>query len=167
MERSISTSRFASVYSLAFFIAAALGIVMLITDKNLQTDFGAVSSGYYAHWYGVLALVVVTLIGAALLVAIRSRNVVKLAIAGSGVSIVALLGIVLTYQQVGFSSAMAFAQYLFGITDYGGDVRYLYDALLAVYIVAFVGGLVGLLLTREAQAPAGPTEGAKPGPNQA
>ena len=156
---------FPPIYSLAFLVAAGLSVLMLMTDKNLQTDFGTMSSGYYAHWYAVLAMTVADVVAAALLLLLRSRVSVKLVTAGSGLLTVALLGVILTYQQVGFASAMAFANYLFGVTYFGGDIRYLYDVLLATDIVTFVGGVVGLVLTRETLVVEGAVEGNNPAPS--
>jgi hypothetical protein len=145
---------FPALYSLAFLLAAGLSFVMLATDKNLQTDFGTISSGYFVHWYAVLATAVADLVGAALLLVLRSRTAVKLGVVGSALLALALIGVIATYAQVGFASASDFAQYLFGVTYYGGDLRYLYDVLLATYVGTFLVGVVGLALTREGRAPA-------------
>jgi hypothetical protein len=143
-------------YSLLFFLAAGLSIVMLETDKNLQTNFGAVSSGYFIHWYAVLAMAAADLAGAAILLVLRSRTAVKLGVIGSALLALALLGAIFTYSQVGFASAMQFAQYLFGVTYFGGDIRYLYDVLLGVDLGTAVVGGVALALTREARHPSEP-----------
>jgi hypothetical protein len=141
-----------------FLLAFVLSAVMLVTDKNLQNDFGAMSSGYYLHWYGVLAMAIIDLIGAILLFTVRSRLVLKLGVLVSGLFSLALVGVVFTYSQVGFASAGDFANYLFGITYYGGDIRYLYDLLLAVYAVTFLYGLLVLVLSRDREAtPTPPT----------
>jgi hypothetical protein len=154
-EAKVETKRtFPALYSLAFLVAAILSFVMLATDKNLQTDFGTVSSGYFVHWYVVLATAIADLAGAALLLVLRSRTAVKLGVVGSALLTLMLVGVIATYSQVGFASATAFAQYLFGVTYFGGDIRYLYDLLLATYVGTFVIGVVGLALTREVQAPA-------------
>lgn len=159
MEQSQTSARLPILYSLVFFLAAGLSILMLITDKNLQTNFGSLKTGYYYHWYVVLSMAVVDLAGAGLLLTFRSRWMVKLGIVGSGGLAAILLAVILTYSQVGFSSAMSFAQYLFGITYYGGDLRYLYDVLLATYLGGFVVGIVSLVLTRTAHASTVPTDG--------
>jgi hypothetical protein len=140
-------------FSAAFVLAFALSVVMLITDTNLQTDFGTMSSGYYAHWYVILGTAVADLIGVALLLLLRSRTAVKLCTLGSGLLVAVFLGAIFTYSQVGFASASDFANYLFGITASSGDIRYLYDTLLAVYIATFLWGVAGLLMSRRA-APA-------------
>jgi asparagine N-glycosylation enzyme membrane subunit Stt3 len=162
MERSQTKNLFPVIYSLPFLVAAGLSILMLATDRNLQTDFGTVSSGYFSHWYAVLAVAVADIVAALLLLTFRSRAAVKLAVVGSGLLTVALVGAVLTYQQAGFASAMDFANYLFGVTYYGGDIRYLYDVLLATQVATFVGGGVGLALTRAAGAPASSSETGAP-----
>ncbi|MGD0249373.1 MAG: hypothetical protein ABSB97_00545 [Thermoplasmata archaeon] len=144
MSRQLSNPAY---YGLAFLLAFALSVVMLVTDKNLQTNFGTVSN-YYAHWYVVLGTAIVDLVGAALLLALRSRTVYKVGVVGSGLLAVLLVGDIATYSQVGFSSASSFANYLFGVTYYGGNIRYLYDVLLAVYIATFLWGVASLALTR-------------------
>src|SRR5208282_805149 len=151
-------------FSGAFVLAFALSVVMLVTDTNLQTDFGTMSSGYYVHWYVILGTAVADLIGVALLLLLRSRTAVKLCTIGSGLLVAVFLGAIFTYSQVGFASASDFANYLFGITYYGGDIRYLYDVLLAVYIATFLGGDVGLAMPRGREATAEPTENKTPAP---
>lgn len=151
MESARPKSVFPIVYSLPFLLAFGLSVLMLATDKNLQTNFGAVSSGYFVHWYVVAVTAAADLVGAFLLLILRSRTSVKLGTIGSGLLVILFLGVVLTYQQVGFTSAYAFAQYLFGITYYGGDIRYLYDGLLATYIGTFLLGVVDLVVTRNSQ----------------
>lgn len=156
MTAKDSTGWFPWLYGVLFLVLAALSFVMLATDKNLQTDFGTVSSGYFVHWYAVLAFGVIDLIGAGLLFALRNRLVVKLGVLGSGLLTLAWVGVIATYSQVGFSSASQFAQYLFGATYYGGDIRYLYDVVLAVYLITFLAGLVELVATRTAISAASP-----------
>jgi len=162
MENPTAKSAFPIVYSLPFFVAFGLSVLMLATDKNLQTNFGAVSSGYFLHWYIVAATAAADLVGAFLLLFLRSRTAVKLGTLGSGLLIVLFLGVVFTYQQVGFASAFDFAQYLFGVTYYGGDIRYLYDALLATYIGTFLLGVVALAVTRSSETATSPNEAEHP-----
>ncbi|MFZ0699048.1 MAG: hypothetical protein WAN74_02485 [Thermoplasmata archaeon] len=138
-------------YSLPFFLAFVLSVVMLATDKNLQTNFGTVSSGYYFHWYVVLVAAVAAIAGAVLLLVVRSRAAFIGGVIGSGLLAAIFLGDIFTYSQVGFSSMTDFANYLFGITYYGGNIRYLYDVLLAVYLATFFFGLVALALTRRSR----------------
>jgi hypothetical protein len=145
MERTASIAR---GYSALFLLACALSVVMLLTDSNLKTDFGTLKSGYYAHWYVVLVTAIADLVGAALLLAVASRTAIRLGVVGSGLLALVFVADIFTYAQVGFASAGDFANYLFGVTYYGGDIRYLYDALLAVYILTFIVGLVMLGRTR-------------------
>jgi len=160
MQSSRTKNLFPVVYGLAFLVAAALSVVMLVTDKNLQTDFGTMSSGYYVHWYVVLGMAIIDLVGAGLLIAVRSRALVKVGVVGSGIFAVGLVAAVLTYAQVGFASPTDFANYLFGVTYYSGYIRYLYDALLAAYVGTCALGGVGLALTRaEAVSGAAPQNG--------
>ena len=147
-------------YSIAFFVAFALGVVMLVTDKNLRTNFGYMSSGYFLHWYVILLVTIATVVGGALLVLVRSRMSVKAGVAGSGLIVAIFLGDILTYGEVGngfFKSPSSFANYLFGVTYYGGDIRFLYDAMLGVYIAAFIAGIVLLSTTRKNPASSAPT----------
>ena len=162
MENAKSEGRFPMVYSIPFFVAAGLSVLMLFTDKNLQTDFGTVSSGYFDQWYLILATALADVIGGALLLVLRSRRAVLMGVVGSGLLAGLLLGGIFTYQQVGFASASQMANYLFGITYYGGDIRYLYDVLLATYLATFLGGAVGLLATRSAHHAPEPPESMTP-----
>jgi hypothetical protein len=145
-------------YSGAFVLAFVLTVIMLITDTNLKTNFGAMSSGYYFHWYVILGTGIADLIGVALLLLLRSRTAVKLGVLGSALVILIFLSAIFTYSQVGFASASDFANYLFGITNSTGDIRYLYDVLLAVYIATFLWGVVGLALSRGTGAPSEPSK---------
>jgi hypothetical protein len=141
-----------------------ISVVMLVTDKNLQTDFGA-SSPYYLHWYGVLAMGILDLLlGLVLLtfsatssLARRWPKLRRLAVLGSTawsvLAIIAMVGIVETYPQVGFANANQFAMYLFGTTAYPGALSYipwLYDLLLAAYVLTAILGVVSLLRRRPA-----------------
>jgi hypothetical protein len=157
-----STSE-AAYYGIPFVLAFALSVVMLATDKNLQTDFGTLSSGYYFHWYVVLIAAIADILGALLLFWARSRRAVIVGTIGSGLLAAIFVGDIFTYSQVGFSSASDFANYLFGVTYYGGDIRYLYDVVLAVYILAFLWGVVVLWRMRRRRASA-PSAGSGPGP---
>jgi hypothetical protein len=137
-------------------------LVMLGTDKNLQTDFGAVSP-YYAHWYGLLAEGIVDLIVALGLLSLLAvpmmrdrsprsrRRLVMLAVIWPIIAILAMVGIVTSWQQVGFRSMSQFSQYLFQTTPYPGALSYipwLYDLLLAAYVVTALVGVLALLRMR-------------------
>ncbi len=127
-----------------------LAVVMLATDKNLQTDFGAqpagsMIAGYYLHWWGVLAIAVIDLVAVVIVGFAASRGTPSSGVVRRRVSIVAALwaalvavamvGIVATYSQVGFSSATDFAKYLFVPSPYPYSLSYipwLYDGMLVV-----------------------------------
>jgi hypothetical protein len=157
MQSPPNSNRFPAIYSVAFLLAAALSFVMLVTDKNLQTDFGAVTSGYFVHWYLILGMGVIDVVGAGLLLLVRSRTMVKIGVVGSGLFAAALLGGIFTYAMVGFATPQEFANYLFGITYSGGNIRYLFDVLVATYLGTFVLGIVGLATTRARTEEGAPT----------
>ncbi|MEM0129274.1 MAG: hypothetical protein QXG65_03825 [Thermoplasmata archaeon] len=142
------TGTMAVALGILFLIATALAVTMLLTDTNLRTNFGTLSSGYYLHWYAVLAMAAVSVLGAGLLIGLRSRATILGSAIGSGLLALAMVADIATYAEVGFSSASSFAQYLFGITYYGGDIRYLFDVLLATYLVTFGLSLAALAWTR-------------------
>jgi hypothetical protein len=153
----------ASMRRLAFgallIVDFLLVAVMLATDKNLQTDFGS-QPAYYVHWWGLLALGVLDLLLGALLVAAEfppvqgwlpgaRRKYLHLgAVLWTILSVVAMLGIVETYSQVGFQSMSQFEQYLFGVSAYPGALSYipwLYDLLVAASALTALVGIVAVL----------------------
>jgi hypothetical protein len=161
VEWNLSGGR-VGAFAVLLLIDFLLILVMLGTDMNLQTDFGSVAK-YYAHWYGLLfegildLILAVGLLATVALPALRGRSVssrrgiVLLGVVWSVLAIVAMVGIVETYQQVGFSSASQFAQYLFGTTAYPGALSYipwLYDALLTVYVLTALVGVISLMKVR-------------------
>jgi len=133
----------------------AIAVVMLATDKNLQTDFGG-SSPYYSHWYGVLGIAVVTLLGGLVVLSLASPRMMArmarmprnrpsmllfAALGWSVLVVLAMVGIVESYSQVGFPSANEFAKYLFGTSAYPGALSYvpwLYDLLLGMFALTAV-----------------------------
>jgi hypothetical protein len=149
------TNRSTLAFALLLLVDVVVSIVMLATDKNLQTDFGS-QSPYYVHWYGVLAMAALDLLLALALLAYSTvpmlqqmkvsvrKGVVTGALAWTVIAILAMVGIIASYSQVGFLNANQFAQYLFGVTPYPGALSYipwLYDLLLAMYVLtAIVGG---------------------------
>ncbi len=149
------------LYGFLFALAAIVSVVMLLTDSNLRTDFGTVTSGYYLHWYVILITAVADAVGAVGLWVVGSRRAVQVGVVASALLILILVGDIFTYSSVGFATAGDFANYLFGITYYGGNIRYLYDLLLGVYVVTFGSGL-GLLAVRRPRPPGSPTPPAAP-----
>ncbi|MHB8351074.1 MAG: hypothetical protein ACYDFT_00010 [Thermoplasmata archaeon] len=145
-----NSSRTARVYGGLFLLAFLLSVWMLLTDNNLKTNFGLQSSGYFVHWYVIAVLTLADLAGGILLLAVGTRRAVAAGVFGSGLAVLIFLGAILTYAQVGggyFTSPTEFAKYLFGITPSVGDVRYLYDGLLAVTFAA------GLAILRRRPSP--------------
>ncbi|MGC2288737.1 MAG: hypothetical protein WA688_02625 [Thermoplasmata archaeon] len=155
-------SRLPAVFAGLLVLDFLLVVVMLATDKNLQTDFGA-APPYYLHWYAGLVLGAVTLLLAAAVLATnlrqepRSGSTVldRYALVGgvvwSWLAIAGMFGVLATYKQVGFSSVNQFAQYLFGVSAYPGALSYipwLYDLLLGVFFVAAVTGVIALVQRR-------------------
>lgn len=149
---------------LLLLVDFVLSVVMLGTDKNLQTDFGSVSP-YYLHWYGVLAMALVDVVAALVVfgVSMRSntsgaegflrRNAGGLGLAWSILAILAMVGIVFTWKQVGYANMGQFETYLFGTTAAPGTLSYipwLYDALLAAYVVTAVVAIGALWRSRMA-----------------
>lgn len=130
------------IMGILFLIAFLVTLVILFTDKNLQTDFGSVKH-YFYHWYGLLAAGLLSLIGSLLLIALPRRSLAKVGLGGSIVIAIFLVADITTYSMVGFSSAADFATYLFGITKYPGVLSYvpgLYDVLLALYVITIIVG---------------------------
>lgn len=133
--------------------------VMLATDKNLQTDFGS-QPAYYVHWWGLLALGVLDLLAGALLVTAefppvdgwlsgaRRKYLHVGAVLWTTLTVVAMLGIVETYSQVGFQSMSQFEQYLFGVSAYPGALSYipwLYDLVVTASALTALIGIAAVL----------------------
>ncbi|MFZ0829837.1 MAG: hypothetical protein WCB18_10105 [Thermoplasmata archaeon] len=158
-------SRLAIVFGGLLILDFILVIVMLATDKNLQTDFGG-SAPYYIHWYAGLCIGVVTLLVALFILATSGRttsdgkptSMGRLGVLGGTVwawlVVIGLFGVVATYSQVGFQSASQFAHYLFGVSAYPGSLSYvpwLYDAVIGMFIVSAIVGVVAVMHIRAAQ----------------
>jgi hypothetical protein len=161
-----------SFFAILLLLDFIIVLVMLATDKNLQSNFGAQPDRmpYFAHWYALLVEGVFDLLVAIGLFVTAARlsrtggssvgrGVVMGAVLYTFLALLADLAIVFAYQQVGFPSASQFAQYLFGVTASSGDIRYLYDALLAVYVLTLA---VGALALRRVRAPDGSGAAAQP-----
>jgi hypothetical protein len=151
------TSRgLAALVGLLLLVDFLVAVVMLATDKNLQTNFGA-SSPYYIHWYGVLGIAVVTLIGGLVVLSLASPRMMAMlprsrppmflfaAFGWSVLVVLAMVGIVESYSQVGLPSASEFGKYLFGTSAYPGALSYipwLYDLMLGMFaLTAIVAAL--------------------------
>lgn len=136
------------VQSGLIYVAFAITMVILFTDKNLQTNFGLVSSGYFLHWYGLLVTAIVDVVGASILIVKRTGFLSKVGVVGSGLLALFLVLDILTYNMVGggyFTSPSQFATYLFGFSKYQGTLNYipgLFTGLFIVYLIAVVVGVV-------------------------
>jgi hypothetical protein len=144
------------------FLDVVVLAVMLVTDKNLQNDFGA-TPPYFLHWYGVLVLAVVTGILAVLVLLGQGRSMpartpgrsgrttLMLGVVWIWLAILAMLAVVATYKQVGFTTADQFARYLFGVSAYPGAESYipwLYDLTLGLFFLTAVVGTIALVQIR-------------------
>jgi len=128
------------VLAAALALAFAITLAILVTDKNLQTDFGTVSP-YYLHWYVMLFSAIVDAAGVILLIGSGSSRLRALVAFWCAFMAVLMVADIATYRLVGFSSPSQFAQYLFGLSFYRGALSYvpgLYDALFAVFVVGLV-----------------------------
>lgn len=158
------------VFTGLLFVNFFLFLLMLITDKNLQTDFGSVPP-YYLHWYGVLVLSVITVILYVLMIpSLRrftsaegptgtGRLTLWAAVVWSWLVIVAMVAVLASYKQVGFGSANQFARYLFGVTAYPGALSYLpwlYDLVLALFLLTAAVGTIAVRQNRRPARTAGP-----------
>lgn len=142
-EVSSSKGRIVGFLLLVDFI---ITIVILFTDKNLQTDFGFVKP-YFVHWYGMLVTAVIDIIGAVIVIAKPARIYQKAGTVGSALLAVFLVADLATYKMVGLTSVSQFATYLFGFSHYPGSLPYipgLYDVLFVFYIITAVTGMITL-----------------------
>ncbi|WP_393970864.1 hypothetical protein OXIME_001106 [Oxyplasma meridianum] len=119
-------------------------IVILLTDKNLQTDFGIVKP-YFIHWYGMLVTGIIDIMGAGIIIAKPTKVYLKAGTVGSALLAVFLIADLATYKMVGLSSVSQFATYLFGFSHYPGALSYipgLYDILFIFYIITAITGVI-------------------------
>ncbi|MGA7861071.1 MAG: hypothetical protein WCB19_04370, partial [Thermoplasmata archaeon] len=90
----------------------------------------------------------------------RNRYSLIAATVWAWLAVVAMVAVVATYKQVGFSSASQFAQYLFGVSAYPGALSYipwLYDLLLALFIISAIVGVIVVVHIRKPAPPPGST----------
>ncbi len=136
-----------------FIVAFIVAVVILLTDMNLQTDFG-IHARYFIHWYGMLVIAIVALIAGIILLTTKKRSLALAGTIGSALIALFLVGDLATYSQVGFTSVAQFATYLFGITKYPGTLSYMpgmYDLLLILFILAAIAGAISLRRKKESQ----------------
>ncbi len=142
------------ILGVLLLINFAVTMIILSTDKNLQNDFGIYTgSGYFYHWYGLLATGILDIIGAIILFVKPERVFLIIGGLWSIFMVAFTIGDIFLYKSVGFSTANQFATYLFGLSKYPYSEPYypgLYDVLVAIYIIAFVYALVAILKTKKA-----------------
>lgn len=136
--------------ALIIYAAFVITAVILFTDRNLQTNFGLVSSGYFYHWYVLFATATVDVAGATLLIAFRSKRLSIAGTVGTAVLSAFLVLDVLSYESVagGSMTFSEFASYLFGFGTYSGALPYipgLYDILIIVYVIASIVGVFAII----------------------
>ncbi len=128
------------IVGVLFALDFIVTLLVLFTDNNLQTDFGA-TNRYFLHWYGLLITAVIDIIGAAMVFVRPSKGVYTAGLVGSSLLALFLVLDLLTYSMVGFSSMGRFATYLFGVARYPGSLSYipgLYDGLFILYIITAI-----------------------------
>jgi hypothetical protein len=139
------------IQGILLILAFIFALIILGTDKNLQTDFG-IAKPYFIHWYGMLAVAIVSLIGGVILVASPKRSLGIAGTIGSGLLVLFLIADIATYSTLGAGlTASQFATYLFGVSKYPGSLSYIpgmYDVLFVTVLAAFIAGLV-ILKKRE------------------
>jgi hypothetical protein len=145
MKNSAAGSdRFSAYFSLLFLIQFVITIVILLTDQNLQTDFGTVPK-YFIHWYGLLVTGLVDIVAFIVLLVARKRSMVGVGVGWAVFMAIFQIADIATYGMLNVGlSASSFAQYLFGVTKFKGALPYipgLYDLLFAIYVIAIAVGL--------------------------
>ncbi len=142
----------ASMLALNFVVT----VVILLTDRNLQNDFGLYTgAGYFIHWYGLLITGIIDIIGAGLIIVKPSRLFLRLGAAWAAFMTAFTIGDMFLYSEVGFTGSNGlsqFASYLFGLSKYPGTENYipgLYDLLVAIYALTFVMSIVSMAVHRK------------------
>lgn len=121
-------------------------ILILYTDRNLQTDFGS-TKPYFIHWYGMVTIAVVEVIAIIILLIRGSRSTLRASAIGSSILAIFLIADIFTYRMAGFNSPQQFATYLFGITRYDNSTSYvpgLYDVLFVLLIITAIASVFSL-----------------------
>jgi hypothetical protein len=132
-------TRFKKPISAIYSICFAVTIYILITDKNLQTNFGSVKP-YFIHWYGLLITGIVDVAGA-LMFLLRSKPPIFITRIWFIFMPIFMVADTLTYAEVYFKSPEQFAQYLFGLNRYPGALPYTpgaFDVLFGCYIIGIL-----------------------------
>jgi hypothetical protein len=153
IEKMEQSSKFSSKLvftSVLLFIITVIALIILITDKNLQTDFGAVKP-YYYHWYGLLFLAIFTFVCGILTLSKNSRLSRYSSILGGVIPLIfIIIDVFILYKSVGFYSYIQFAQYLFGISRYPYSLPYI-PGLFDVYTALLFLELILALMIKSAE----------------
>jgi hypothetical protein len=132
---------------LLLVVAFITAVAILLTDNNLQTDFQTVPK-YFYHWYGMLVIALISLIGGVLIAVKHNTFFGKIGVIGSAVVAMFLVADIATYSSLNVGlSASQFAGYLFSFSRYDGFQNYipgLYPLLFIEYILVIVVGVIGL-----------------------
>lgn len=118
------------------FLIFIVGVIVLETDKNLQTDFGFYKS-YYYHWWILLGVVIITLL-ISIVTIFYKRKITILPFMWSLITIIIILADpIFFYKSVGFSNSGQFFTYLFSFSKYPGTLSYI-PGLFTVFTVLVI-----------------------------
>ena len=101
-----------------FLIAFVVTILIISTDKNLQTDFGLVKP-YFYHWYGLLTTGILSLIGGIVLIVKHDKMLEKVGVAGSAIIAIFLVADIATYSTTHWFPLLCFYMKLFAFLKKG------------------------------------------------
>ncbi|MCL4451959.1 MAG: hypothetical protein M1327_04980 [Candidatus Thermoplasmatota archaeon] len=132
---------------LLLVVAFITAVAILLTDKNLQTDFQTVPK-YFYHWYGMLVIALISLIGGVLITVKHNTFYGKVGVIGSSLIAIFLVADIATYSTLNVGlTASQFAGYLFSFSRYDGFKNYipgLYPLLFIEFILVVIVGVIGL-----------------------
>jgi len=136
-----------TVTFILLMLASVASLLILITDRNLQTDFGA-TKPYYYHWYGLLLLTFITLLGGSFTLIKNERTSRIIPVLGSLIPLIFILvDVFFLYGTVGFHNPDQFATYLFGLSKYPDTLSYLpglFDIYTVTLVIALITSSLGL-----------------------
>ncbi|MEM0158512.1 MAG: hypothetical protein QXV22_05240 [Thermoplasmataceae archaeon] len=125
-----------------FVLDFLVSLIILLTDRNLRTDFGTITHGYFLHWYGMLAISIISIIGGIISFSNGSKKVATAGAIGSLLILLFLFADVLTAPTLGLTYSY-FASYLFGFPPFfsaSGYIPGLYDILVVLYLLTTIMG---------------------------
>lgn len=129
-----------------FFMAFVLESLVLFTDQNLRTDFGTVHP-FFIHWYIFFLLDIVTVLVVIVLLTSRGKLASRIGLAWPIIMVLVMLGDIVTYSSVGFSTPSQFADYLFGFSKYPQTLNYipgLYSMIFIIYVISIMVSLYSI-----------------------